>query len=410
MFLRIAMNNLWRNKRRTLITELSIVFGMMVIIFTGSLTKGMAKNWAISGIEQVYGSMQVEQKDYEKQRKFRPLETSLSNSQELINKIEAFPQVTKASGQLVVMGFVSNGSKSTMFWGRGVDIESRKIALPRMNQLISEGRLINHNANEILLGRALAKNLNLKLGESVMVLASTIKGGLNMVELVYVGTLWAKGIPDAASAHWVEMNLATVQKLLRMPDKVSQITVAYKDFYTIVEGAQALQKELNSTSAVPLVVKDYTKLIRGYEITEFFNLIGFVVGFVLFIIVGAGIANSMFMAVMERRKEIGTMKAIGADQWTIKRLFIMEGMTIGVVGAFLGLISGMVLVWGIGELGGVPLPPAPGSSDSMSVIPILNYSSCSFGIVLALVISVAASYLPASMSSKLDPVETLRVE
>ncbi len=115
MFFRIAMNNLWRNKRRTLITELSIIFGMIVIIFTGSLTKGMSKKWAISGIEQVYGSMQVEQKDYEKQRKFKPLETSLSDSQELINRIEAFPQVTKASGQLVVTGFISNGSKSTMF-------------------------------------------------------------------------------------------------------------------------------------------------------------------------------------------------------------------------------------------------------------------------------------------------------
>ncbi len=410
MFLRIALSNLWRNKRRTLITELSIIFGMAVIIFTGSLTKGLSENWAISSIESVLGSMQVEHKNYEKQRKFKPLETSLSDSQNLIDKIEAFPKVIKASGQLSLTGFISNGSKSTNFFGTGIDVESRKIVLPRLNKWIHEGRLLSHDANEVMLGKALAKNLGLERGDSVMLLVSTIEGGLNMVELIYVGTLWGKGLPDVLSAHWVQMNLNTAQKLLRMPDKVSQIVVAYEDFHTVPESAQALQEELNLDSTTPLVVKDYSKLIRGYEITEFFNLIAFVVGFVLFIIVGAGIANSMFMAVMERRKEIGTMKAIGADQWTIKRLFVLEGLTMAVIGAFLGLISGAALVWWLHELGGVPIPPPPGSSEGSFIRPILNYSSCGFGIFLALVISIVASYLPASVSSKLDPVETLREE
>lgn len=410
MFFRIAFSNLWRNKRRTVITELSIVFGMVVIIFTGSLTNGLSRMWAIGMIESSVGAMQIEHIDYEKKRKFKPLETTLSDSNALIEAVERFPGVTNATGQLQITGLISNGSKSTRFVGMGIEVERRQAALPRMTEMIHDGRLIEPGKNEIMLGKSVAKNLGLDLGQSIMVLVRTINGGLNMVEFIYVASLWRADMPDVVSAHYAEMELSSAQKLLQMPDRVSQIVVAYDDFYAVPESAPLLEKKLNADGAWPVVVKDYSKLILGFEITKFFNLIGVIVGLVLFIIVGAGIANSMFMSVLERRKEIGTMKAIGAEQWTIKRLFITEGLTIAVLGVLLGLISGSLLVWEIGEIGGMPLPPSPGTSAGLVVTPILNYSSCGFGIGVALITALIASYIPALVSSKLDPVETLREE
>jgi len=231
-----------------------------------------------------------------------------------------------------------------------------------------------------------------------------------MVELIVVGTEGYAGQNDYVSSHSVAMSLKTAQRLMRMPDRISQVVVAYEDFYKVPESAVALEKELNRLSETPVIVKDYSRLIPGYEINKFFRLISIVVGFVLFIIVGAGIANSMFMSVMERRKEIGTMKAIGAEQKTIRRLFILEGLIIALVGCLLGTVLSVIVVYVTQKTGGVPFPPPPGSSESIRIEPILDYGSCLYAIVLSLIVALVASYLPATVSSRLDPVETLREE
>ena len=87
---------------------------------------------------------------------------------------------------------------------------------------------------------------------------------------------------------------------------------------------------------------------------------------------------------------------------------VLGSVVLGLIGIGLGIA--VSLVFGVQQLGGVPLPPPPGSSSSISIQPVLDVGSCFYAMVLALVVALIASYLPASASSKLDPVETLREE
>ncbi len=409
MFFQIAFKNILRNKRRTLLAEVSIIFGIIVIVFTGALTNGLSWGWATSSIEEKVGAMQVEHQDYEKEHMFKPLETTLINSSRLIEQITAYPGVTAAFGTLELDGMISNGSKATTFFGKGIQVSAMKETLPKMERTINKGQPLGNNPNEILLGPKLAADLELELGDSVMLLVQTMKGGLNMAEMIFVGT--QRGTDsDYESAHYVEMHLASAQKLMRMPDRVSQIVVGFEDFETIRENAVLLQEKLNSNSPTPLRVKDYTETIPGWEFNAFMSLIGIVVGIVLFIVVGSGIANTMFMSVMERRKEIGTIKAIGAEQIHIKKLFIMEGFIISLVGAIAGFILAVIIVLVVDKTGGVSFPPPPGSSVPITVPVKLDRDISIFAIILSLVVGVLASYLPAKISAKLDPVITLREE
>lgn len=409
MFLKIAFKNILRNKRRTILAEVSIIFGIIVIVFTGALTNGMSQSWAVSSIEGMVGAMQVEHKDYEREHMFNPLETTLTNSADVINEIRRLEGVTDAFGTLGLDGMISNGSKATTFFGKGLAVESMERVLPQMDDNIVKGRGLSSDKNEILLGPKLADDLGLKLGDSVMLLVQTMKGGLNMAEMIYVGAQQA-GQTDYESAHYVEMHLETAQRLMRMPNRVSQIVVGYSDFEAIIKAADNLEKNLNRSRSTPLVVKDYTETIPGWEHSAFFRLIGIVVGVVLFIVVGAGIANTMFMSVMERRREIGTMKAIGAEQKHIRRLFILEGVVIAFVGSIVGLILAILIVYLVREGGGVPFPPPPGSSIPITVPTILDSGISVFAVILALVVGTIASYFPARISAKLDPVLTLREE
>ncbi len=410
MFFQLAFNNIWRNKRRTLLVGLSIVFGVVVIVFTGSLTNGISRLYVVSSIEEIVGAMQVEHKDYEKEHKFKPLETTLTGSPGIIKEVEAFPGVTSAFGVLQIFGFISNGSKGTTFFGRGVEVAAMKRTLPKMERTIIRGNPLGENPNGVLLGPKLAENLGLEIGDSVMLLVQTLKGGLNMVEVVFVGSQQETDELDYKSAHYVEMHLSTAQKLFRMPDRVSQIVIGHNDFEKIRPSARRLQQKLDQRPGAVLRVKDYTETIPGYEVHDFFDLIAFVVGFVLFLVVGTGIANTMFMSVMERKKEIGTMKAVGAENRHIKFLFLLEGFFISLFGVLSGLVVAVIVVAVTNAVGGVSLPPPPGSSTPMTIPTILNMKSVFTSIGLALVVGTLASYFPAAVSAKLDPVDTLRQE
>ncbi len=409
MFLELAFKNILRNKRRTIMIELSIIFGIVVIVFTGSLTNGMSRIWAQSSINTQTGSMQVEHFDYEKEHMFKPLETTLTNSNELINNIRNFNGVTEAFGLLKITGMISNGSKSTTFFGRGIDVAPIKKTLPDLKRSIKKGRGLSDNKNEILLGPKLSEDLGLKIGDPVMLLVQTLSGGLNMAEMVFVGTNGGQD-SDYESAHFVEMHLETTRKLLRMNDRVSQIVVGYDDFDSAKEAAKSLQLELNRNSSVKLRVKDYTQIIEGYEVNNFFRLISIVVGIVLFIVVGAGISNSMYMSVMERRKEIGTMKAIGSEKKHIKKLFILEGLILSVLGSVAGIILSVIIVLAVEKAGGISFPPPPGSSVPITIPTIIDNSIVYFSIIQAIIVGVLASFMPAAVSAKLDPIATLREE
>ncbi len=409
MFLQIAFKNIWRNKRRTILAEVSIVFGIVVIIFTGALTNGMSWSWANSMIKEKVGAMQVEHKDYEKEHMFKPLETTLTDGKSLIQHITSYPGVTAAFASLELEGMISNGSKSTTFFGKGLDVVEMRKTLPDLENTIGKGRPLGNNQNEILLGPKLADDLELKLGDPVMVLVQTMAGGLNMAEMIFVGTQ-SGGQSDYESAHYVEMHLNSAQKLMRMPDRISQVVIGFEQFETIRENAVLLQTELDKKVSTPVRVKDYTETIPGWEHNQFFSLIGIVVGIVLFIVVGSGIANTMFMSIMERRKEIGTMKAIGAEQKHIKRLFVLEGFLIALVGAVIGFFLAVAVVFIVNETGGVSFPPPPGSSTPITIPTKLSPNINTFAVILSLVVGVIASYLPARISAKLDPVVTLREE
>lgn len=412
MFFKLAFSNIWRNKRRTLFTEITIIFGILIIVFVSAFTNGISRGWAIGMIESYNGAIQIEHRDYEKEHKFKPLKTTLSNSSKLIQAAESFPKVTAAYGLLKIEGMISNGSKTSMFFGQAVDIEGKLRALPLAEESIGEGRNIKPGSNEAVVGPKLAENLGVKIGDSLMVLTRTMHGGLNMVELVIVGLLNVSGggVPDVVSAHFVEMDLNVAQKLLRMPDRVSQIVLGFEEFDEIKAATPLIQQKLDQVDSTPLVAKDYEKLIPGFGISNFFNLIGLVIGTILFIIVGAGIANAMFMSVMERRREIGTMKAIGTEQGQIKRLFLYEGIIIGFVGIVVGLIVSIIVVFLVNQLGGVPLPPPPGTSESISILTVINWNTCIYSAFLTFIVSSIAAWIPAAVSSKLDPVVTLREE
>ncbi len=404
MFLWIAFKNLWRNKRRTLFTELAIVFGVVVIVFIGAFLNGMFRFWAQDQfIESTTGSFQVEHRDYQTDKILDPLSATLTNSAALIREIEKMPGIAAAYGELRLTGMISNGTKSLTFDGRGVDKANQARVLTRSQNLLVDGRALGDHPDEVVLGQLLAENLDVQIGAQVRIVVKTLQGGIDLMYGTVVGIKSGGHFP---SATYIEMNLAQAQKLLRMPDRVSQILVRSANFDQALADARRVETALQQAGE-PIVARDYTELIEMFvTVGSVFKLIAYIISIILLIIVGFGITNAMFMAVRERRKETGTLLAIGMESAQVRRMFLLEGSLVGLLGAGLGVLGALTLTTVINQHGGIHLSVVMIESG-ITILPQADWLFISLAVLLTLVVSLAASWLPAAASAKLNPVEAL---
>ncbi|MBI3480030.1 MAG: ABC transporter permease [Nitrosomonadales bacterium] len=400
----LAYKNLWRNLRRTVLAEISIVFGVLVIIGSGNFINGMQRDWAKFEINSSTGAFQVEHRDYQAMGKSEPLKATLENSAALVEQISRIPGVRAAYGKLNFSGMVSSGVKSTFFDGRAVDVARQRQTLSQQQDLIVAGKPLGDSAGGVILGADLANMLGLKIGDPVTIVVQTLHGGLNLTYATLVGTKNGRHFP---STIYLEMPLDDAQKLLRVHDRVSQVVVGAEDFDSIPGLMKRVEAELRSEQA-PYVMRGYQVLIPIYpQAIPSFKFISISVGIVLFILVGGGIGNVMAMAVLERKKEIGTLRALGMEKNQVRRLFLTEGFMIGVIGSLSGLLLTSALTYFIATHGGIHLPPPAGTSQILIIIPQMNLATSVLGVAMPLLVSVLGAWWPASASANLNPIEAL---
>jgi len=404
MLLQLAYKNLWRNRRRTLLAEISIVFGVLVIIGSGNFINGMQRDWAKSEIDSNTGAFQIEHRDYKEQNKSEPLKVTLDNGAALVERIGKQPGVRAAFGRLNFSGMVSSGLKSTFFDGRAVDVSRQRETLNRQEDLIVAGKPLDETAGGVVLGADLADMLGIRIGDPVTIVVRTFHGGLNLTHGTLAGTKNGRHFP---SSTYLEMRLDDAQRLLRVRDRVSQVVVGAGDFDAIPAVMRRVIDELRGEQ-ISYAVRAYPELIPVYaQAIASFKVISTVVGIVLFVLVGGGIGNVMAMAVMERKREIGTLRALGMEKYQLRRLFLAEGFILGSIGAVAGLVLASVLTQWIATHGGIHLPPPPGTSQDVTIMPQMDPMMSVLGVAMPLLVGVFAAWWPASTSANLSPVAAL---
>ncbi|MBS3176004.1 ABC transporter permease [Candidatus Woesearchaeota archaeon] len=225
---------------------------------------------------------------------------------------------------------------------------------------------------------------------------------LNGVKVRIIGIQKEQGSEDLD--YRIAIPLKTMQQILGKPDAVSAITAVAKQGQDVDSVSERIEKELERKRNDENFQVTNPKKVQA-QAREIFGIVTLVVSgiaFISLIVGGIGIMNSMYTSVLERRREIGVMKAIGATNNAILRLFLLEsgflGFTGGAIGILIGLGIAFLAIFAINQLGVV------------QIVVSLNYSLILFGLLFSFILGIVAGVLPAMSAAKLPPVDALRYE
>jgi len=400
-WLQLAWRNVVRNRRRALITMLICAVGVASILIGGGFA-----NFTYEGLREMAardsGHLVLAHKDFFDKDEEMPMQYGIADHQQLARDIAKDRGVRHVLPRIEFSGLVSNGDKSNVFIGSGVDPAGEfKVKGPFLT--LVEGRVLSPREPKddphAVIGEGMARSLNVKTGDFLTLISTTTEGGLNALDITIQGIM-TTGVPEMDN-RTLFVNINTAQDLLQT-DKVSTLSVYLRDTQTTDAYHALLSAEFSNLAWQTWLDKAFYYLgVKGiYD--RIFGLLGLIILVMVFF----SISNTVSMNVIERTREIGTLRALGSFPAEINRGFMLEGLLIGALGSLAGLlIAGVTSIsLAFAEL---QMPPPPGRSDgyplAIDIPPILYLLAT----VLCVFVSMFAAWLAARKASSRSIVEAL---
>ena len=403
-FLLLAFRNVFRNRRRTVMTLLMVGGGVAGLLMVGGFFAFMFHGLRESTIRNGLGHIQIFTAEHFQRDEVHVLDTGISNWQHVASSVQAGKHVRGVAPRIEFYGMLSNGVKSSVFMGSAVepDIEHSMGFSPRL----ASGQDLHTNSTgdvEALIGTGVARSMNVKVGDGLTLLAVTADGALNGIDVQIVGIV-NTGIKDLDD-RYLRITLPSAQRLLQT-DRVTNLVVGLDDTENTDKVAAELAPQLGRL-AQPMVLRKWIELAAYYkQVRTLFSGIFLFLGVIVFFMVLMASVNTLLMAMFERTREIGTMLAMGTPRTWIVALFMVEATLTGLFGAAAGVIGGNLLGVAL-NVSGLHLPPPPGTDMPMA-FKVLHVPSLMIGASVLVVISLAlASILPAIRASRLQIAEAL---
>lgn len=399
----IALRNLTRDRVRSVVSLCAIAFGVIALLLSGGFIEWIFLDMRETTILSRLGHVQITKPGFLAGGTADPFAFLLPDDSSKMAIVSAQPQVRAVTPRLSVSGMISRGEATISFLGEGVDPEKELLVSQQLN--ISQGQnLSSQDPKGVIMGEGLAANLDLKVGDPVVLLITTESGGVNAVEGHVRGLFHttSKAFDDSV----LRIPIATAQELLRV--RGSHTWVVLLDKTEDTESVLHQLQMLFSENKISLEVIPWTAQADFYHNTvklfsRQFGVVQFIIGLILVL----SISNTMTRSILERTGEIGTLMAIGNKKKNILRLFVIEGMLLGVAGGVIGLVLGITLAQIISAIG-IPMPPAPGMTRGFTghilVTPGLAFSS----FLVSGFTSTVASIYPSWKASRLQIVDALR--
>jgi putative ABC transport system permease protein len=413
--LKLALRGLLRNRRRSLVTMLTIALGFSAIVlfagYTHNVYSGLSR-LAIHG--EMLGHLTLNKRGMRTEGKLDPERYLLTAAEvEAITKLLKDEQhVELISPRMAMSGLVSNGRVSTIFIAEGIEPAAmerlQKNVLTDFEMNTGYGDLVKQKLDPahpdvVGLSEGLIEMLRLSVGDQAQILVNTLSGQANALD-VTVGNSFNTG-NARSNDKFAFVSLALARSMLDAEGRAERMIILLDD--------------VNNTEAMrDLLLKKMTaagfdvEINTWQELSDFYNqvhgmfdmMFGFIFSIVLTVVV-MSVANSMGMTVVERTREIGTLRAIGLKRSGVVRLFTTESMLLTLIGCVAGLALSLLVRWGVNNANITYIPP--NSVSPMPLLVDLDVERTILAFILMGVVGTVAAYMPARRAAKKDIIDAL---
>jgi putative ABC transport system permease protein len=408
---KIAVKNIRRYRRRTLLTISLIAFGVVFVLVFVAVSSSF-KDIMIRQITNSYlGDLQIHRRGYVASIETLPLNLNLS-PQQAANAVKALkenPEVSAFSERIKFGAMFSNFTETTNIRINGVVPENEFAACPAMSTRISDG---DKSAGalakgKILVPALLARGMGSKVGDTVVIIATNRDGSVNGKTLVISGILESATGPGGRDGY---VHIDDAMEILRMTQReISEFAISLKEPERVDRVAESLSAQLGEVvkdpKKAPFQVHTWAELSPFSNIAKIVDLMTIFVKVMLIAIVLISILNVMIMAVYERVREIGTIAAIGTLPSKILILFLVEGLFLGVAGALVGLVAALAIVLGLNVW---KVSFNFGQTTGLVLLPSLDLNQIVVACAMVIGVSIVASLQPAFKASRMEPIDALR--
>ncbi len=406
--IKMSFRNLLRSGRRTVLTASLITIGVMFVLVYAALS-GSFKDYMVGQVtDSMLGHIQIHKKGYVASVDNLPLDKNLNEKQiEIVTDLlDENKFIESYTFRLKLGTMFSNYVASTGIRLNGIDPENEAKTLPLFSSRLDGIDTTSLKEGAILVPELIAKGMNVKKDDTVVLVATNQKGSVNGMNFKVAGMIEPISGPGGRDGY---IHIKDVKKLLRLKEvEVSEVVIRLKDPSKLERAMQLLKPltEFKNQKGKPIFeVHAWKKLSPFYNIVKMLDIMDMSIKIILISIVLISILNVMVMSVYERIKEIGTIAAMGTTPSTITKLFLTEGLMLGIFGAIVGSVLSFIIVFIINAVG---VTFSFGRQDGLTLNPTLSLGEVLVVGVIVILISLVASISPARKAAKLNPVDALR--
>ncbi len=399
---RYALQNMRHRPLRSALTVLGIVVGIAAVVILVALVQGLKndveRQLAGFGPHTIAVTpVNVESQGFSSSSQFTPTAGKLFDKDvERIKRFAFIDSLSRIISSRALVSFKDEQISSTVIAVEPDDfVKAAGSAIE-----VSEGRFISDvDVGSVVVGNSLAKDSfkkEINLGSTVLI------GGK---KYRVVGILKKSGTSFNPTDNAFIINFDDGRSLfsdILLPDEITGIRLTVQEGYDMRESSQAIEDELISAHRVTKDTKDFTLVTPDFindqvnSITGALTIFLGAIGLIALLVGGIGIANTMYMSVLERRREIGVLKSLGFNQRQILTLFLTESALLGILGGVFGLIISFLVVTLISLATGLPAE--------------IELNIFLGSLVFSICVGLASGYFPALDAARLDPVDALRYE
>jgi ABC-type lipoprotein release transport system permease subunit len=404
MYIQLAWRNIWRNPRRTAVILTAVIIGVWSMILLGALMRGIAVGMVKNGIATLTGHIQIHHKGY---RDDPAIENSIFNLQ-IVEKAlkESLPTGAQWTRRVRVNAIANNARHSSGVTMVGIDpLAEAKISF--IGSAISRGHyLAEDDANGILVGEALLEKFETKIGRKLVLMSQDKEQEIASRAFRIVGVFRAE--MESTEKQFVFVARSAGQRMLKLGNGISEIAIllsdgyenrdVYKKLKTILP---AKQFEVHSWRELLPFQTAYLKILDGFMWFWFL---------VVFVAMGFGIVNTTLMAVFERMREFGLMKALGMKPWWILREVLVESFLLLICGLIVGNLLGFLSIYALSG-NGIDLSALAAGAEyagmSRIIYPAIAVKDVWVANLTVLLLGLLVSLYPAIKASRFTPVQAL---